>query len=602
MAPRFQGIERIWINGDEALGLLTVRETPPAEFEEYRIHPIVLDACFQVMGAIGVQHTYLPVKVERIGVFVRPGAVLWCHARLTEKSDKSIRGDLRLMDETGFLLAEITGLCCRRVEGAQDMGRDSLENMRYEYRWMLDDRSADANREKGIEYLPAPGAVAESLEERIAALATVYERDTFNTVVMPELHALSGKYVIHALGKLGWSFESAEPFTTESLAETLGVAPEHRRLFGRMLEILAEDGLLKKDGLFWKCAGQPLIDDPADGWRALIQRRPSFHAELNLLHRCGSRLVEVLRGEEDPLSLIFPKNSLLTEHLYHDSPSFKFYNRLMQLIMGGIVDRTPEGQPLRILEIGAGTGAMATQILRVLPAHRTRYVFTDISRAFTSQAEQKFRSISSCVDFMVLDIEKDPKDQGFQPNSFDIVLASDVLHATSDLRNTMTNIKSLLAPGGLLLFIEITTPHRWFDLVFGMLTGWWLFADHDIRPSSPLMPKSGWLSLLPSLGFPEVEAIPEMEGENESQHSIIIATRPRHRPEYRRTRRTARIDGSISGTDRKAVADHRRWGRCQPPDCRTVGRTRRTARHGHPRRPVRKARFRCTADSSGPIG
>ena len=443
--PRFQGIERIWIDGDEAIGQLNTGETSESELQEYRLHPVVLDACFQVMASINTQNTYLPVKIKRVRVFGRPSAVSWCHARLTEKSGKSIKGDLQLVDETGFVLAEVTGLCCRRVEGARDAGQDSIENMRYEYRWMLDDRSAGANRGMGIDYLPAPGAVAESLRERIAGLAAVYDRDTFNTVVMPELRTLSARYVVQALIKLGWSFGSTESFTTESLAEKLGVVTDHRRLFGRLLEILAEDGVLNGDGQSWKCAGQPVAGDPADGWRELVYRFPVYYAELNLLHRCGSKLDGVLRGEEDPLSLIFPQNSLLTEHLYHDSPTLQFYNRLMQLIVGAVVNRTPDEQPLRILEIGAGTGATAMQLLRVLPAHRTHYVFTDISRAFTTQAEQKLRSISSRIDFMVLDIEKNPEEQGFPPHSFDIVIASDVLHATADLRNSLTNIGSLLA-------------------------------------------------------------------------------------------------------------------------------------------------------------
>jgi len=69
------------------------------------------------------------------------------------------------------------------------------------------------------------------------------------------------------------------------------------------------------------------------------------------------------------------------------------------------------------------------------------------------------------VRYEVLDIERSPADQGFQ-QPFDLMIAANVLHATADLRQTLTHVRELLAPGGELILLESTQPLAWLDLIF----------------------------------------------------------------------------------------------------------------------------------------
>ena len=87
---------------------------------------------------------------------------------------------------------------------------------------------------------------------------------------------------------------------------------------------------------------------------------------------------------------------------------------------------------LRILELGGGTGGMTSFILPVLPENCTEYVFTDVSSHFVARAQQRFAHYPF-VRCRTLDIERDPREQGFDPHSFDLIVASDVLHATQEL-------------------------------------------------------------------------------------------------------------------------------------------------------------------------
>ena len=46
--------------------------------------------------------------------------------------------------------------------------------------------------------------------------------------------------------------------------------------------------------------------------------------------------------------------------------------------------------------------------------------------------------------------------QGVQPGGFDLILASNVIHATSDLKHTLGQLRGCLAEDGLFMFLEMS--------------------------------------------------------------------------------------------------------------------------------------------------
>lgn len=85
---------------------------------------------------------------------------------------------------------------------------------------------------------------------------------------------------------------------------------------------------------------------------------------------------------------------------------------------------------LRILEIGAGTGGTTAGALRDLvtgPSERmySKYCYTDISAGFFNVVKEKFKDFQN-IQYEVLDISKDPIEQGFEAESYDLILASNV--------------------------------------------------------------------------------------------------------------------------------------------------------------------------------
>lgn len=83
---------------------------------------------------------------------------------------------------------------------------------------------------------------------------------------------------------------------------------------------------------------------------------------------------------------------------------------------------------LRILEIGAGTGGTALPVLRLLegqyPGVCTEYAFTDLGTHFVNAFGRRYQSEYSFLRTAPLDIAKDPRQQGFAPAEYDIVIVS----------------------------------------------------------------------------------------------------------------------------------------------------------------------------------
>ncbi len=149
--------------------------------------------------------------------------------------------------------------------------------------------------------------------------------------------------------------------------------------------------------------------------------------------RVASELAEALRGEREPMQLLFPGGSLETaERIYRSSPT-ALLQRPDDRARVGRGSRAQKGRRLRILEIGAGTGGTTAHVLPRLPAQDVEYTFTDVGPLFVARARGALR-LFGFARFEVLDLERDPTSQGFSPGQYDLVIASNVIHATADLR------------------------------------------------------------------------------------------------------------------------------------------------------------------------
>ncbi|KAF2843914.1 KR-domain-containing protein [Plenodomus tracheiphilus IPT5] len=147
--------------------------------------------------------------------------------------------------------------------------------------------------------------------------------------------------------------------------------------------------------------------------------------------------------------------------------------------------------------------------------HRfAEYAYTDISPGFFEKAKARFANVASHMLFQKLDLESDPCSQGFAEASYDVIVAGNVLHATTNLIQTLQYVKKLLRPGGKLIMGETTNLDNVRDgLVFGLLPGWWLRKEQwwstseEYQDQGPLLTEEQWARVLPAAGFSGLDMV-----------------------------------------------------------------------------------------------
>ena len=350
--------------------------------------------------------------------------------------------------------------------------------------------------------LPAPHILGDQLRPRVGALSLARDVDRIRPL-QASLDPMGLRFVVNAWKDCGLPMEPGERIQLHEAATRAGVAANRLPVFGSIISILEQEELVAVHGEEIEI----ICDIPR--WE-IPENTPAapqeIEAEAALLHRCGGSLKEVLQGHADPVQLLFPDGDMsLVERLYEASAESTLVNEVLSQAVADIAGSVDSGR-VRILEIGAGTGGTTSHVLPMLADVECEYVYSDLSPAFFARAKEKF-SAYRFVEYRTLDIEAEPRVQGLQRGSFDIVLASNVLHAAADLRAALAHAKQLLAPGGLLILIEVTGRARWLELTFGLTDGWWNFRDGDLRSWGPLLTCAAWESLLDDCGFEQASSL-----------------------------------------------------------------------------------------------
>jgi acyl transferase domain-containing protein/acyl carrier protein/SAM-dependent methyltransferase len=371
------------------------------------------------------------------------------------------------------------------------------------------DRNADLTN--------APEAF-ESVKTDLPWLADRNQLTGFYEKVMDRNSELVLSYTVEAFVALGVDLNQID--AGEKIPQ-ITVLPKHASLRAVLYEILREaqiadfDGssYLRSDKALGLVSSRTLFDN-------IVQDFPQHAKEHQLLDLCGAELAELLSGQKNPLTVLFgsKQNRDILEDVYSASP----VHLTMSQMLTSFLERTLRsatpgpGGVFRILELGAGTGATTKWVVERLVKLGVpiEYTFTDISISLVNAGKRKFAKYD-CMRFKVMDIERPPRPDC--RGQFDIVLSTNCIHATSNLRNSLGNIGALLRPNGFVSLVELTTRLYWLDLVFGLLDGWWLFSDG--RKHALTAPES-WAECMTDAGFGQVSWTGDSTKESELSRVI----------------------------------------------------------------------------------
>src|SRR5262249_34919206 len=148
-------------------------------------------------------------------------------------------------------------------------------------------------------------------------------------------------YLIQCLRELGIAVEPGAELEQTMFAQVL---PEFHGWLQASLDFLVRGQILAPRGSGFDVVALPGdrgVSGTADAdavFSDLARTHTDCHPELMTLRRTGPALARVIRGEQDPLTLLFPVgNHDATEALYHTAPISHLYNILVRQAVRRIV-------------------------------------------------------------------------------------------------------------------------------------------------------------------------------------------------------------------------------------------------------------------------
>ena len=318
----------------------------------------------------------------------------------------------------------------------------------------------------------------ESIKTDFEPLSTEYGFAGFYKFVYPRNSRLVLTYTIEAFADMGIDLAKLK---IGDKVRLIGSLPKHENLKAVLYEVLRDGGIVDFDGKNYLRSEVPIDDVHSSSlFRDIITEFPQHAKEHMLLNLCGSELAKLMRGARDPLNVLFGSkaNRDILEDVYSTGPMYVIMSKLLTSFLEKTLNTAAPGPSgkFHIIELGAGTGSTTRWVVdrlveRGIPIE---YTFTDISSSLVNAGKRKFSGYS-CMKYATVNIEKPPPEE--LHGQFDIVLSTNCIHATSNLPNSLRNIRTLLKPHGFVSLVEFTNRMFWFDLVFGLLEGWWLFND-----------------------------------------------------------------------------------------------------------------------------
>ncbi|KAI4256798.1 MAG: hypothetical protein LQ352_001923 [Teloschistes flavicans] len=500
--PSFQGLSSIKISESTNLAEAKIGLKPTAKIMEgesrYVIHPAALDAAMQLSilashsgTATKFQKAFMPVAFESIKFWPRVASttteVASSIAKGTLKGVRGLSADLVLVGADQRQILEAKNILLI----ASDQNTQSLPQRNGAYTRMIWKPEFDGLDDAAVMHLYPPIPLDDN-------------------AVIPSLNNLA----LHQLAQ----FRSMNPHIFEKGTEI----PHLQRLLDWTVQKL---DLAKQDP---NSPAKQILEHTNDHRAEEIARLSSAlyprSSESRLMCRLYENLHAIYAGEKTGIQVALQDNLLLDN--YEHGQVYREGNKRL----GSILDLLAHQKPrLRILEVGAGTGSATNEILPALQGHTpwrkyVEYRFTDTTTSFLASAEEKFAAYGG-MTFGAFDMEKPAKEQGYEPE-WDVVVASNVIHATSDIKSTLQNIRSSLKPGGKMVLLELTQSQLSAGLVLGTFSDFWKgdLDNNFPRFDGPFLSIDMWRSVLPRAGFSGLDFfLDDYAGSNRSA-TVICAS------------------------------------------------------------------------------
>ncbi|GAC43841.1 bifunctional Gfo/Idh/MocA family oxidoreductase/class I SAM-dependent methyltransferase [Paenibacillus popilliae] len=357
-----------------------------------------------------------------------------------------------------------------------------------------------------------------------AALTEIHDLDAGQVSECVErLDAAALSSMLFALQSQGTLTTPEHEYGEADILAAAKVASRHRQIIVRWLQILAERGyLIKRRDCF---LGTDLLtkDKVEQRWKSALEAWSGTLGSrkiIDYLITNAEQLPQLMSGEQQAALLLFPEGRMDIAHaLYRDTAMSHYLNKsvadaVMRVAAAkqAVSDTfTSQEASLRILEIGAGTGATTDAVvcrLKTTLSNRLKpdYLFTDISPFFITAARERYQDCP-WMRYHIVDIDQSLCAQGLQRGSVDIVIAAGMLNNARDTDGVVQGLMECLVPGGVML---ITEPVREFTEML-ISQAFMMTPPEDDRKNTntTFMSVQQWRDVFRRAGAQEVTALPD---------------------------------------------------------------------------------------------
>ena len=342
------------------------------------------------------------------------------------------------------------------------------------------------------------------------------EQSLFDAVWLAlETRALHG--IANTLANHGLFVQERQAMALEAIYQRLQVLPQFKRIVRQWLRALTTAGWLRRDDRDFVCL-RPLSDMPPPP-----AMPPSAWGDTlaHYLDRNVERHAQLLQGTCSALELFFTDDYAITRALYAENPAAQCVIRNVARIVEKLGQSFQPGRRLRVMELGAGTGATTGAVLEALGERLETYHFTDVSTFFLDEARKRFAGHGE-LTYCIFDINQPVDYATHPPQNHDLVIAAQVMHDASHVMRSLRRIGSLMKPGARLVLIEATHRDSLLQMAsVGFIEGLGNYQDHRIIDDRAMLNLAQWREALQGSGFSLELAWPETANSPIHQHVIV---------------------------------------------------------------------------------
>ncbi|KAL4875728.1 putative polyketide synthase [Aspergillus karnatakaensis] len=487
--PRFRGLEDIMTNPNTNLATGKVHDDLTLHESHYAMHPIAIDQCLQLMSvaaysARGYEGKRLAIPSHFQDIYVGKSEGPLSVKATVQKTSSSIYSANIMALVAGFVGFSLSGGSCFVLDeqaGTSDAQVPLLSRLNWK---------PDIDFIPSEQLLPYHAAGRNLQCMKDLAAVCIVESALQAQNIQPANDSL-GRYQDWLLRNLNEIQQGTHGLSNEGKKQICLTTKERFAFFDNTVKV--------------------------EGAKAEWQGRASLGALARAVMQHTTPMIE---GTKSPLEVLMDNNALEEFYsVYCDYTPWK-------TVLSNLTHANPR---MRILEIGAGTGAATAAALNFLQtpegiATFESYLFTDLSPAFFDPAKEKLKHYGR-LDYAVLDISKEPSTQGFEHGTFDLIIAANVLHATPSISATLRHVRQLLTTGGRLLLLELDPAIPAIDYMMGCLPGWWIGKD-DGRVEKPYISTARWELELRQAGFSGIDALCFDDPEDARFNAHMLSTNP----------------------------------------------------------------------------